>query len=83
MVSGVEPLHLGRDPDGESRGVERLDEVDTAATRDGRIPRRLRIEPERGDGPKTGDGDATHRDSLRLDAGHGLDTIERPVERRD
>ena len=57
---GVESLYLRRDPNGVSSGVERRDEVDTASSGDRRIPRRLRVEPERSDGSQTGDGNATH-----------------------
>ena len=57
---GLEPLHLGRDPYGIPARVERLDEVDAAPSCDSRVPGRLRVEPERGDGAEAGDGNATH-----------------------
>ena len=56
----VEPLHLGRDPDRVPRGVERLDESDTAPPRDRGVPRRARVEAERRDGSETRDDGAAH-----------------------
>ena len=56
----IEPFHLRRDTDGIPGGVERLDEVHSAPPGNGPVPRRLRIEPKRGDGPESGDGNATH-----------------------
>ena len=56
----LEALYLGRDPDREVARVEGSDPVDAAVPGDRRIPRRLRVEPERGDGSETGDDHAAH-----------------------
>ena len=60
-LARVEALHLGGDPHRQAVGVERRDPVDAALAGERRAPGRRRIEPERGDGPDAGDGDALHR----------------------
>ncbi len=59
-LADVEVGHLGGDPDGIGRGVERLDEADAAPPRDGGVPARRRVEPERADGAEAGDRDSPH-----------------------
>ena len=61
---GVEALHLAGDPDRELARVEGLDEVDAALARDGGLPGRRRVEPDRRDRAQPGDGDPSHRPIL-------------------
>ena len=55
--------HFAGDPDRVLARVERLDEVDAALARDGRLPRRARVETERRDRAQPGDGDLRIRPS--------------------
>ena len=59
-LADVEVGHLGGDPDGIGRGVERFDEADAAPPRNGGVPARRRVEPERADGAEAGDRDSPH-----------------------
>ena len=84
----VEALHLACDPDGKLARVERLDEADAALARDGRTPRRRRVEADRCDRAEPGDGDPSHRQILVSDprlSGEGVwrraTTVDAPVER--
>ncbi len=56
----IEPVDLAGDRDGELARVERLDEADPAAAREGSLPGGLGIEADRRDGSEAGDDDATH-----------------------
>ena len=60
----VEVLDLGADAHGIVARIESLDEVDPALPRHEPIPGRGDIVPERRDGTKPGDDDATHGETL-------------------
>ena len=57
----VEPFTSDAMRHGKAGGVEGLDEVDAAPSRDGGLPRRARVEAERRDRSEPGDDDAAHR----------------------
>ena len=67
-------LHFAGNPDRVLARVERLDEVDAALARDGRLPRRARVETERRDRAQPGDGDPSHPPIVR---GCVVPTVER------
>ena len=83
---GLEALDLRGDADREVARVEGADPVDAASSGDRRVPGRLRVEPERGDGSETGDDDATHEAESVVASGHGpvahgtREPVERPAD---